>query len=791
MSISSIRTAIENFSRGEGSKKKHKKYSRWTGRLSGKQNEAPADNLTGAGSERPDGDSATPDSSTSKEVESIHILNSRLELKSEDNRNAIRVNNLRTFLNVTNERLDNKKWTIQDDIGQDNKRKKLTKVCQNILLVKYIVNSAAATSPPAAVACAGITAGLLLFIQAMEQHKVLLQGLDSISSLLPRLHTGLSAELRGVLEFQSRAICYLGSPIAKQLGKDILKQDGWDEILRDIKRYDTSIKDTTSLARDLEVDSQLNALQNKLQQIQVWQTMSAKDQRRANLFQRLYTCPYKDRKDINNKRVPGIYEWFIKLLWVSADPGCGKLVLTRYLADEYLPRGTRTNMFVQVTADGSAGEVIILFDALDKCFENNRRSLIQAIERLFLDNSGKRNAPEIHLSGENDENIKKISSEINLVITERVKDIGERNYLHVHECDFISKQLKSVHNRTYLWVSVTLDVLEKMPGLTRGNIDRVVHDIPKDIDAAYARMLDRSPDHETARKLLHIVTAAERPLTLEEISLSLAVKAADQSIDDIKKELPANEEPQKTMIREKTRIRELCGLLLVVIDQKVYLFHQTAREFLWKHSLSPEKSHNVLAEICTLYLTRIFDTLPGFMDYAANFWAVHFQRAALSREDPMAKRGRMLCQQGIDFPDSDDTLMASYLGLTPIVELLLDTGRVDVESKDSMYGRTPLSFAAEHGHERIVKLLLDTGRVDIESKDSDRGQTPLSFAAEYGHERIVKLLLDTGRVDVESKDSKYGRTPLSFAAARGHEGVVKLLRRGSPDNSDRACERSS
>ncbi|RAK82865.1 ankyrin, partial [Aspergillus costaricaensis CBS 115574] len=129
-----------------------------------------------------------------------------------------------------------------------------------------------------------------------------------------------------------------------------------------------------------------------------------------------------------------------------------------------------------------------------------------------------------------------------------------------------------------------------------------------------------------------------------------------------------------------------------------------------------------------------------------------------------------------EFPDSNDTLMASYLGLTAIriVQLLLDTRRVDVESKDSE-GRTPLSWAAENGHEGVVQLLLDTGRIDMESKDSEYGRTPLSWAARNGHERVIQLLLDTGRVDVESKDSEYGQTPLSWAAENGHEGVVQLL----------------
>jgi ankyrin repeat protein len=40
-----------------------------------------------------------------------------------------------------------------------------------------------------------------------------------------------------------------------------------------------------------------------------------------------------------------------------------------------------------------------------------------------------------------------------------------------------------------------------------------------------------------------------------------------------------------------------------------------------------------------------------------------------------------------------------------VVKLLLETGKVDVESKDKIYGRTPLSWAAERGHETVVELL--------------------------------------------------------------------------------------
>ena len=80
-----------------------------------------------------------------------------------------------------------------------------------------------------------------------------------------------------------------------------------------------------------------------------------------------------------------------------------------------------------------------------------------------------------------------------------------------------------------------------------------------------------------------------------------------------------------------------------------------------------------------------------------------------------------------------------------MVKLLLETGKVGVDSKDDN-SRTPLSWAATGGHDTVVKLLLRAEGVDADSKDKDN-RTPLSLAAKSGHE-AVKLLLETGKVDV-------------------------------------------
>jgi ankyrin repeat protein len=56
------------------------------------------------------------------------------------------------------------------------------------------------------------------------------------------------------------------------------------------------------------------------------------------------------------------------------------------------------------------------------------------------------------------------------------------------------------------------------------------------------------------------------------------------------------------------------------------------------------------------------------------------------------------------------------------------------------YGWAPLLWAAKNGHEAIVKLLLDTGKVKVDSRDYD-GRTSLSWVAWQGREAVVKLLV--------------------------------------------------
>ena len=87
-----------------------------------------------------------------------------------------------------------------------------------------------------------------------------------------------------------------------------------------------------------------------------------------------------------------------------------------------------------------------------------------------------------------------------------------------------------------------------------------------------------------------------------------------------------------------------------------------------------------------------------------------------------------------------------------MVKLLVERDDIEADSKDS-YGWTPLSRAAQQGHETVVKLLVERDDVEADSKDFT-GQTPLSEAAEHGHEAVVQQLLEKwADLDVNSKSS--------------------------------------
>ncbi len=153
------------------------------------------------------------------------------------------------------------------------------------------------------------------------------------------------------------------------------------------------------------------------------------------------------------------------------------------------------------------------------------------------------------------------------------------------------------------------------------------------------------------RRLLHIIIAAARPLTLSEISVAAAIGTTHQTLDELELDIVHNFEE---------RIKALCGNFIRVVRSTVYLVHQTAREFLlqeangrrlssdplgrWQHSINLQRARSDLLDICFHYLdlfnVPILQSSEDpmrekvisiqFLDYCARFWTCHYAEVAPS-----------------------------------------------------------------------------------------------------------------------------------------------------------------
>ncbi|HEY4029413.1 MAG TPA: ankyrin repeat domain-containing protein [Caulobacteraceae bacterium] len=82
----------------------------------------------------------------------------------------------------------------------------------------------------------------------------------------------------------------------------------------------------------------------------------------------------------------------------------------------------------------------------------------------------------------------------------------------------------------------------------------------------------------------------------------------------------------------------------------------------------------------------------------------------------------------------------AYLGR---LQVLLKEDPSLIGTRDYLYRRTPLHFAAEHGHRPAAELLLAAG-ADVAARDKN-GDTPLDRAEAMGHQDLAELLRRHGR----------------------------------------------
>ncbi|XP_053768439.1 ankyrin repeat domain-containing protein 29 isoform X1 [Desmodus rotundus] len=121
-------------------------------------------------------------------------------------------------------------------------------------------------------------------------------------------------------------------------------------------------------------------------------------------------------------------------------------------------------------------------------------------------------------------------------------------------------------------------------------------------------------------------------------------------------------------------------------------------------------------------------------------------------------------------PLANAAFWAARRGNLALLRLLLNSGRVDVDCRDS-YGTTLLMVASYAGHIDCVRELVLQG-ADI-NLQRESGTTALFFAAQQGHNDVVRFLFEFGAsTEFRTKD---GGTALLAASQYGHKQVVDTL----------------
>jgi hypothetical protein len=94
---------------------------------------------------------------------------------------------------------------------------------------------------------------------------------------------------------------------------------------------------------------------------------------------------------------------------------------------------------------------------------------------------------------------------------------------------YIEQELITQADRTFLWVTLIIGLLRERvaEGASRREIDLILKS--RSVDVIYAVLLNSNANQVKARKMLNIILAAVEPLTLEELSITLAVHPDHQT----------------------------------------------------------------------------------------------------------------------------------------------------------------------------------------------------------------------------------------------------------------------
>ncbi|GAP86249.2 putative ankyrin repeat-containing protein [Rosellinia necatrix] len=566
---------------------------------------------------------------------------------------------------------------------------------------------------------------------------------------------------------------------------------------------------------------------------------------RSDFLRGLFTSPYRDRKDRNPKRADGTCEWFTShrlfqnwrgdtsaLLWVSADPGCGKSVLARYLIDDVFPStATRTTCYFFFKDDFDDQRVLegalccilhqlftqqpeLLSDEILEGFEEDGDQLFKSFHRLWDILTG------VAQKHKGDEIICLLDALDECIDHTRLARALTQHYSNGKG---ISTLKFLVTSRPYLRVQRGFERLERsqptihLSGDGQEEKDKIAREITIVINQRIEELCERLGLSTEEKHILHDKLSAVSHRTYLWVYLVFA--ALDDTpiltkhhLRTVLRQLPLTVEQAYDSILSKSRdankAKEILQII-VVADRPLQLPEMATvlairgesprcHDDLKRDLIPPDRLQSEIRETCGLFIT-IQNSQVFLLHQTAREFLVHSPDLPCSFS--------LKWQYSINLQESHRLLSEICMKYLLLDDFMKPARKNEPQKSDDGYDFDFLGYAASNwaDHyrqarntqgtdlEHSASRLCDTnspacshwlkvyGETRMQDSDfPDELPTPLLIASYFGLDNLVDLILKEDKKSIDIIGASGQRTALSWASEKGYDLIVKSLLRLVP-----------
>ncbi|EED12088.1 NACHT domain protein [Talaromyces stipitatus ATCC 10500] len=290
--------------------------------------------------------------------------------------------------------------------------------------------------------------------------------------------------------------------------------------------------------------------------------------------------------------------------------------------------------------------MFLVIDGLDDCAEREKRIVMQHLHdfaenstlRLFLTTRSEleltSSLVDKHFPRRSKMQISLQENDISDYVNDELQRRLESGSLALNDprtiVDIQDILIANAHGM-FLWVVLQIDSICNEE--SDDAILTALRDLPRDLPAVYDRILHRSSLSTYSKKLLQIISAVYRPLTLWELREALSVRPGDDTMDE------------KKFITDIQKTISSCGSLLELDDETltVHFVHPSAKQ----HLLYPDTAHT--SNLSIRFSNVEASCLMGGICVTYLNWGV-FESQLTSRHTPWQISGSDAVSASVKFP---------------------------------------------------------------------------------------------------------------------------------------------